>query len=423
MMYRLITLSGPTKGQRVTIEQKPMTLGRDPDCAVVVQDDEVSRKHAVLEHRTDGLFIRDLESMNKILVNKREVRESRLKHGDVIEIGRTSFLVQALVQAEISETDTGHTRARNATTVIIVTALLLAAAGFVGYTFYKKVRVELATPVPTKPAPQPKAAPATTETARAKAAPKPEAKPEAPKTNAPPPAAPSPSTLPPPETAAVSQELRQMRKDLTDIKDTIKDLAQKQPAPAPAEPAEQTADTTPAPEKPAPAKPEAPVDLSHILKIASLDQQKFPASAHFDEMRILHIGLKPATPGFSIDPEAVLVEVSFFDEDQRTKQIVPSLALTPKEPLKPKEGWKAGETKDITASYVVPKEARSLLPKGEQPDTFYGYIVRVYYSGQLQEETARPKNLLDLFQAEEPADVFETQPDPAAQTANPPEIP
>ncbi len=406
MMYRLITLSGPTKGQRITVEHKPMTLGRDPDCAVVVQDDEVSRKHAVLEHQDDGLFIRDLESMNKILVNKHEVRESRLKHGDVIEIGRTSFLVQALVQAEISETDPGHTRAKNVTTIMVVTALLLAGAGFVGYTFYKKVRVELATPVPTKPAPQAKVA-ATAETARVKAAPKAETKSEPPKTNAPLPAPTVTPTPPAPETATVSHELQQMRKDLTDIKDTIKDLAQKQPAPAgPAAP-------VPAPESQPPAEPMPPVDLSRILKIASLDQQKFPASAHFDEMRILHIGLKPATPGFPIDSEAVRVEVSFFDEDHGTKRVVPSLALTPKEPLKLKEEWKAGETKDLTASYVVPKEARSLLPKNEKPDTFYGYIVRVYYADKLQEETARPKGLLDLFEQAVEEDVAGPQAHPS----------
>ena len=406
MMYRLITLSGPTKGQRITVEHKPMTLGRDADCAVVVQDDEVSRKHAVLEHQDDGLFIRDLESMNKILVNKREVRESRLKHGDVIEIGRTSFLVQALVQAEISETDPGHTHAKNVTTIMVVTALLLAGAGFVGYTFYKKVRVELATPVPARPAPQAKAA-ATAETARAKATPKPEAKPEPPKTNAPLPAPPATPAPPPPETAAVSQELQQMRKDLTDIKDTIKDLAQKQPVPA------EPAALVPVPASQPPAKPMPPVDLSRILKIASLDQQKFPASGHFDEMRILHIGLKPATPGFPIDSEAVRVEVSFFDEDHRTKQVVPSLALTPKEPLKLKEEWKGGETKDLTASYVVPKEARSLLPEGETPDTFYGYIVRVYYADKLQEETARPKSLLELFERTVDEDAAGTQANPS----------
>ena len=59
----------------------------------------------------------------------------------------------------------------------------------------------------------------------------------------------------------------------------------------------------------------------------------------------------------------------------------------------------------LDVGYVVPKEARSLLPKNEKPDTFYGYIVRVYYADKLQEETARPKGLLDLFEQAVEEDV------------------
>jgi pSer/pThr/pTyr-binding forkhead associated (FHA) protein len=103
MMYRLIILTGPSTGLRVTIETKPMVIGRDADCAIRVADEEVAKKHAVIEHRPDGIYIRDLGSMNRILVNQHEVRETRLKHGDVIELGLTRFLVQALVQADVTD--------------------------------------------------------------------------------------------------------------------------------------------------------------------------------------------------------------------------------------------------------------------------------------------------------------------------------
>ena len=88
MIYRLIFLSGPRTGERITITEEPMVVGRDADCAVTVPDLEVARKHAALQQKDDELFIRDLGSMNRILVNKREVREGRLKHGDEIELGR-----------------------------------------------------------------------------------------------------------------------------------------------------------------------------------------------------------------------------------------------------------------------------------------------------------------------------------------------
>jgi pSer/pThr/pTyr-binding forkhead associated (FHA) protein len=56
MMYRLIILTGPSTGLRVTIESKPMMIGRDPDCAIRVADEEVAKKHAVLEHKPDGIY-------------------------------------------------------------------------------------------------------------------------------------------------------------------------------------------------------------------------------------------------------------------------------------------------------------------------------------------------------------------------------
>ena len=101
MLYRLIFLTGSLKGQRITVAHEPMTLGRDPQSTVYLPDEEVAAQHAVIEHRGDGLFIRDLGSMNRILHNQHEVREARLRHGDIVEIGRTQFLVQALVQADV----------------------------------------------------------------------------------------------------------------------------------------------------------------------------------------------------------------------------------------------------------------------------------------------------------------------------------
>ncbi len=102
MIFRLVVLNGPTRGERITIPMEPMTIGRGEDCGLRLSDPEVAQEHAILEHTDDGLLVHDLGTMNRILVNKHEVREAHLKHGDVIEIGRTTFLVQAFVQAEIS---------------------------------------------------------------------------------------------------------------------------------------------------------------------------------------------------------------------------------------------------------------------------------------------------------------------------------
>jgi hypothetical protein len=103
MLYRLIVLTGPLRNQRITVDREPMTIGRAPDCQILIPDDEVALKHAVLEDRGEGgLHLRDLGTMYKIIVNGRELRQARLKHGDMVEIGRTRFLVQAVVAADVT---------------------------------------------------------------------------------------------------------------------------------------------------------------------------------------------------------------------------------------------------------------------------------------------------------------------------------
>lgn len=101
MIYRLIVLNGPLKGQRITIDPEPMLVGRGEPCEIVLPDNEVALKHARFEHRGSELFIHDLGSMNKVILNKREVQDARLKHGDILELGRTRVLIEAVVQAEV----------------------------------------------------------------------------------------------------------------------------------------------------------------------------------------------------------------------------------------------------------------------------------------------------------------------------------
>jgi len=102
MIYRLIVLNGPAKGQHITVDPEPVIIGREESCGIILPDNEMALNHARLEQRDDDLFITDLGSMHKILLNKHEVQNSRLKHGDIIELGRTRLLVQAVVRAEVN---------------------------------------------------------------------------------------------------------------------------------------------------------------------------------------------------------------------------------------------------------------------------------------------------------------------------------
>lgn len=82
-------LSGAEK--RVVLSGDVVTLGRSRECDAVVDDPNISRRHAELRPRGDDWTIHDLGSTNGIKVNGRRVREATLSHGDRITLGVTDL--------------------------------------------------------------------------------------------------------------------------------------------------------------------------------------------------------------------------------------------------------------------------------------------------------------------------------------------
>lgn len=64
-----------------------ITIGRSPDCHVVLPHAEVSRHHCSIKVRRQHLVIEDEGSSNGTLVNERRVASADLKVGDVVTIG------------------------------------------------------------------------------------------------------------------------------------------------------------------------------------------------------------------------------------------------------------------------------------------------------------------------------------------------
>ncbi|MBN1699153.1 MAG: FHA domain-containing protein [Spirochaetales bacterium] len=71
-----------------------ITIGRDRSNCIVVEDNMVSRFHAVIQKIKNAYFIKDLKSTNGTKVNGVDVPKDKyikLKKCDVIQIGRTDF--------------------------------------------------------------------------------------------------------------------------------------------------------------------------------------------------------------------------------------------------------------------------------------------------------------------------------------------
>ena len=74
-------------GRRTMLTGDRLTIGRSRECDVVIDDPNVSRKHAELRPHGPGWVVTDLGSTNGVKVNGRRVREASLEPGDEIMLG------------------------------------------------------------------------------------------------------------------------------------------------------------------------------------------------------------------------------------------------------------------------------------------------------------------------------------------------
>jgi pSer/pThr/pTyr-binding forkhead associated (FHA) protein len=83
---------GPASGVRYDITTTPVTIGRTPNNDLPIKDTRISRHHARITERDDGLWIEDLGSTNKTYVNGQPIDEPRrLSEGDVIRVGSSAL--------------------------------------------------------------------------------------------------------------------------------------------------------------------------------------------------------------------------------------------------------------------------------------------------------------------------------------------
>ena len=85
--YDLRVVRGPQTGIDIDLREGTLSIGRDPQCDVFLNDMTVSREHAFIEVSGKGCVIRDQNSFNGTWVNDHAIEACALKPGDVIQIG------------------------------------------------------------------------------------------------------------------------------------------------------------------------------------------------------------------------------------------------------------------------------------------------------------------------------------------------
>jgi hypothetical protein len=84
----VIRAGGGRAGESFTLNDDKVSIGRTPEAGVFLDDVTVSRNHALLVRRRDGLYIDDLGSLNGTYVNRSRIESHSLEDGDEIQIGK-----------------------------------------------------------------------------------------------------------------------------------------------------------------------------------------------------------------------------------------------------------------------------------------------------------------------------------------------
>jgi len=92
--WHLVVVKGPTSGRQYQLGER-LSLGRDFSNDIQLNDGQVSRKHAVIQHIQEMYVVVDQGSTNGTYVNGQRIsKPTILAHGTIIAIGFTHFRVQ-----------------------------------------------------------------------------------------------------------------------------------------------------------------------------------------------------------------------------------------------------------------------------------------------------------------------------------------
>jgi len=76
-------------GRRFELGLQEVSIGRGDNCTICVSTDQVSRKHATVQHILGRYYIVDMRSTNGTFVNEQKVERAKLMDGDQIRVGKT----------------------------------------------------------------------------------------------------------------------------------------------------------------------------------------------------------------------------------------------------------------------------------------------------------------------------------------------
>lgn len=91
----LVHRSGRFQGQKLALNRSVISIGREEDNDIWLDDETSSRYHAELVWDNGQVYINDCNSLNGVLLNGRRIRGTLvIKSGDLVEIGSHRFIFE-----------------------------------------------------------------------------------------------------------------------------------------------------------------------------------------------------------------------------------------------------------------------------------------------------------------------------------------
>ena len=89
--YRLLCMTGPSKGKVFYLQGKRIIIGRGENADIQIVDVKMSREHAELSFANNSYTVTDLGAQNGIIVNDAKVMQAKLEDSEKLVIGQTVF--------------------------------------------------------------------------------------------------------------------------------------------------------------------------------------------------------------------------------------------------------------------------------------------------------------------------------------------
>lgn len=105
----ILTIKRNGNCQQVELAPKGTIIGRDPECNIVLDSNDVSRKHArIFQDPFDRWIIEDLSSHNGIFVNNKRIQAYAILPGESISIGSFLLSIEPSLSQQIKQDNSIH---------------------------------------------------------------------------------------------------------------------------------------------------------------------------------------------------------------------------------------------------------------------------------------------------------------------------